>query len=283
MVLGSMRYNNDTYWKELHGRFNGRLKAVGWPSLSESFNEAKYLSETQSFLDALEFCPLTSKSPVRLLEIGIGIGFWTSLLLERLSKFDFHMTGLDISKDALAVVRARFPDVELEQADLRTVNPDHFLYRFDLVTALMVLLHLTVPSEFDNGLRFAARSVRRGGTLLLYEPAITETYSPWFAGKMAEGNSLARRIDAYDEALEQEGMKRVAILPGASWVLNSPIEAGNEFNYRLRRTIWSGLAQTAFRFEWPSKLLSPLVLRIDAALKGGPGPGSGKFLVYRRL
>ena len=283
MVLGSMRYNNETYWKELHGSFNGRLKAVGWPSLSESFNEAKYLSETQSFLDALEFCPLTSKSPVRLLEIGIGIGFWTSLLMERLSKFDFHMTGLDISEDALAVVRARFPDVELEQADLRTVNPDLFLHRFDLVTALMVLLHLTVPSEFDNALRFAARSVRPEGTLLLYEPAITETYSPWLVGKMAAGNSLARRLDAYDEALSAEGLKRVAMLPGASWVLNSPIEAANEFSFHLRRAAWYVLSRSAFRFEGPSKLVSPLALRLDVLLKRGAGPGSGKFLVYRRL
>src|SRR5262245_43037281 len=135
-----MRYNNETYWKELHGCFNGSLKAVGWPTLSESFNEAKYWSETASFLEALEYCPLTSRSPLHLLEIGIGIGFWTSLLIERLSKLDFHVTGLDISKDALAVVRARLPDVELEQADLRSVNPNHFLHRFDLVTALMVLL-----------------------------------------------------------------------------------------------------------------------------------------------
>jgi len=278
-----MRYNNETYWKELHGCFNGSLKAVGWPTLSESFNEAKYLSETESFLQALESCPLASRSPLRLLEIGIGIGFWTSLLIERLSKLDFHVTGLDISKDALAVVRARFPDVELEQADLRSINPNRFLHRFDLVTALMVLLHLTVPAEFDNALRFAARSVQRGGTLLLYEPAITEAYSPWIAGTMTEGNSQARRLDAYDQPLAQEGLQRVAILPGASWVLNSPIEAGNEFNFRLRRTIWRGLSRTAFRFDRPSKLITPMMLRIDAVLKDGTGAGSGKFLVYRRL
>ena len=278
-----MRYNNETYWKELHGCFNGSLKAVGWPTLSESFNEAKYLSETESFLQALELCPLASRSPLHLLEIGIGIGFWTSLLIERLSKFDFHVTGLDISKDALAVVRARFPDVELEQADLRSINPNHFLHRFDLVTALMVLLHLTVPAEFDNALRFAARSVQRGGTLLLYEPAITESYSPWLAGTMTEGNSQARSLDAYDEPLAQEGLQRVAILPGASWVLNSPIEAGNEFNFRLRRTIWRGLSRTAFRFDRPSRLITPMMLRIDAVLKDGTGAGSGKFLVYRRL
>lgn len=278
-----MSYENSEYWRALHEHFTGSLKAVGWPTLCESFNEAKYLSESESFLEALKFCPLTSKSPMRLLEIGIGIGFWTSLLVERLSKFDFHMTGLDISKDALAVVRARFPDVQLEQADLRSVNPNHFLRQFDLVTALMVLLHLTVPSEFDNALRFAARSVRQGGTLLLYEPAITEAYSPWLAVEMAEGNSLARRIDAYDEPLEQEGLRRVAMLPGASWVLNSPIGAGNKVNYRLRQVIWRGLSRTAFRFDWPSKLITPLVLRIDAALKDGSGPGSGKFLVYRRL
>jgi SAM-dependent methyltransferase len=278
-----MKYNNETYWKELHGSFNGSLKAVGWPTLSESFNRAKYLSETESFLQALELCPLTSRSPVHVLEIGIGIGFWTSILIERLSKVDFHVTGLDISKDALAVVRARFPDVDLEQADLRSVNPNQFLHRFDLVTAMMVLLHLTVPAEFDNALRFAARSVQRGGTLLLYEPAITETYSPWLVGKMTEGNSLARRLDAFDEPLAQERLQRVAILPGASWVLNSPIEAGNELNFHSRQAIWQGLSRIAFRFDWPSKLITPLMCRIDAALRAGTGAGSGKFLIYRRL
>ena len=278
-----MKYDNETYWKGLHGCFSGSLKAVGWPSLSEAFNAAKYASESESFLKVLEFCSVTPESPVRILEIGVGIGFWTGLLVKRLSGFDFSLTGLDISEDALAVMRQRFPDVELEQADLRTVDQDRFFHRFDLVTALMVLLHLTVPSEFDNALRFAARSVRPGGTLLLYEPAITEPYSPWLTRKLAGDNSLARSLDAYDEPLAQEGLRRVAMLPGASWALNSPIEAGTQISFRLRQTAWRALCQGVYRFEWPTAWLSPLALRFDAMLKRRPGTGSGKFLVYRRL
>jgi hypothetical protein len=46
--------DNDSYRKELHGRFRDSFKAVGCPSLSEAFNAAKYASETESFLEALE-------------------------------------------------------------------------------------------------------------------------------------------------------------------------------------------------------------------------------------
>jgi SAM-dependent methyltransferase len=277
-----MSYENADYWRELHGRFNGTLKAVGWPGLSEAYNEAKYVSETHSFLEAMKSLPRQSKAPMCILEIGVGIGFWTAVLYKWLSGFEFSLTGLDISEDALATVRARFPEVDLAQVDLRTVNRDHFLHRFDLVTALMVLLHLTVPTEFDNALRFAARSVRPGGTLLLYEPALIEPYSPWLTEKLAGGNSVARSLKAYDHPLEEEGLKRVAILSGASWLLNSPIEAGTERQFRLRQAVWYALCQCAFRFERLSSFLSPLVLRLDALLKRG-GSGSGKFLVYRRL
>jgi hypothetical protein len=54
-------------------------------------------------------------------------------------------------------------------------------------------------------------------------------------------------------------------------------------NFRLRRAIWQGLSRTAFRFDRPSKMITPIMLRIDAVLKDGTGAGSGKFLVYRRL
>jgi hypothetical protein len=173
--------------------------------------------------------------------------------------------------------------VELQKLDLRTVEPGTFHHQFDLVTAMMVLLHLTVASEFANAMQFAARSVRPGGTLVLYEPAITDTYSPWFSRKPGGRNSLARRLDAYDEPLAREGLKRIALFPGASWLLNSPIEARTPLGYCLRQGTWQLCCRLVYKFELPTAWLSPVMLRADAALKGRRGSGSGKFLVYRRL
>ena len=278
-----MSYENERYWNELHEHYRGKLRAVGWPALSEAFNAAKYASETDSFLRALEFCPQSNESGVRILETGIGTGFWTTLLIERLSNRGPRLTGLDISDDALASVRARFPDVELEKLDLRTIDPDKFHHGFDLVTAIMVLLHLTVPGEFANALRFSARSVRPGGTLILYEPAITDAYSPWFSTTRSGGNSMARCLDAYDEPLEREGLERIALFPGASWLLNSPIEAGTRSGYWWREEMWTVCSRAIYRFELLTARLSPVMLRLDAALKERRGGGSAKFLVYRRL
>lgn len=72
------------------------------------------------------------------------------------------------------------------------------------------------------------------------------------------------------------------MLHGASWVLNSPIEASTSFGFRLRQAIWIVLCQIAYKFEQPTAWLLPLALSVDSALKQAGGAGSGKFLVYRR-
>jgi SAM-dependent methyltransferase len=279
----SIRYDYETYWTGLHRQFTGSLKAVGWPSLSEAFNAAKYRSETESLLSALQLFSAPTM-PARILEIGIGIGFWTAIMIQKLDRCGVHLTGLDISAEALAVVRARFPLLELEQTDVGTLDPNRFLHQFDLVTALMVLLHLTMASEFDNALRFAARSVRPGGTLVLYEPVITDHYSPWLYRESAlVRSSVARELNAYDEPLAEEGLKRIGMVSGASWVLNAPIEAPTTRAFRIRQMMWRILCQTVYRSERVTAWVSPFASWLDAMLKRGFHGGSGKFLVYRRF
>ncbi|PWT76726.1 MAG: hypothetical protein C5B60_03785 [Chloroflexi bacterium] len=278
-----MTYDNDTYWVGLHRQYRGTLKAVGWPSLSEAFNAAKYRSETESFLSVLKTFWSPAKPSVAVLEIGIGIGFWTALMIQNLKQCDMQFTGLDISEEALTAVRAHFPKAHLEHADIRRLDPNRFMHAFDLVTALMVLLHLTTASEFENALRLAARSVRPGGMLILYEPAVTEPYSPWlFPGRTSTHSSVARALDLYDKPLVEEGLTRIGMLPGASWVLNGPIEASTERAYRSRDIMWRTFCQAIYRFESITGWFSPVASWLDSMLKRRSKGGSGKFLVYRR-
>ena len=42
-------YENSHSWLGLHESFYDSLRSVGWPDLSESFNELKYKSESEGF------------------------------------------------------------------------------------------------------------------------------------------------------------------------------------------------------------------------------------------
>ncbi len=58
----------------------------------------------------------------RVLELGCGVGDVTA----RLARVGARVTGVDRDEDLLAVARARWPDVDFERADVRSLTPATF-------------------------------------------------------------------------------------------------------------------------------------------------------------
>lgn len=278
------KYDNSSYWVDIHHNYSGSLRAVGWPTLSEEYNKLKYYSESESFLKAMDRA-VEGKNACSVLEVGVGIGYWTALQYEygRKKGMDVHVTALDISDAALTLVKEKFPDVEAVQADLKLVDVDARNGRHDLVTAIMVLLHLTDVEDYMHALAFCARSVKEGGVLMIYEPLLHRHYSPFNSIEYDAfaGNSIPRSLSMIDNILRNNGMSKYCVLPGASWILNSPIQANSKFAFGLKQAVWRLLAKLVFGSDRMTRIFSGFVVFLDRMFKT-ESADSGTFVLYKK-
>jgi SAM-dependent methyltransferase len=282
-----MTYDNSAYWRALHQAHPGSLKAVGHPWLSEALNELKYRSEADAltaFLDAHRQL-LRDEIRPQIADIGAGTGFWTELL-----ECWFQSQGstpgftvVDISEQALALIKARRPHFETIRADLTTADPFLLQERFGLVVSFYCLHHLPRIGDFLNGLRFTARSVAPGGVLLLMDPVLSQPYSSFHNTVFSsyKGNGMPRPLSLIDDVLDTQGLDRIAFMPAVSFVLNDSIEARSRMGSALTSGLWYVL-QFAYRFEGVTRALAGVLTLTDAFLKRHALAFSSSLVAYRK-
>ncbi|MBI5844436.1 MAG: methyltransferase domain-containing protein [Deltaproteobacteria bacterium] len=285
-----MAYDNSAYWKGIHEKYAGALRAVGHPDLSETANALKYQSEAKSAAESLEIASkglsgLGSK-PVEYLDVGAGTGYWTRLVSEILSQagFKINVTALDISEGALAGIKEKLPEAVTFQADLKTISKDQFAERFDLVTACYCLHHLVRAADFANALSFCAASVAPGGFFLLMDPVLTMRYSPFdvIDFKTYKGNGVVRHRHFIEDLASSEGLVLTDIRPAVSFLLNGGIEAGNAMFYRTADKLWRTLGKRVFQSEDRTRLLASPLQKADETLKNMGRGYSSSILLFRK-
>lgn len=110
--------------------------------------------------DEAGFTPLAGK---RVLDVGCGAG----LLCEPLARLGAAVTGIDAAPENIAAARAHAGDsglaIDYRAGELSTLAGD----RFDLVTSLEVIEHVTDPAAFVRGL---ADMLADDGLLILSTP-----------------------------------------------------------------------------------------------------------------
>jgi ubiquinone/menaquinone biosynthesis C-methylase UbiE len=283
-----MKYNNSLHWKNIHQQYPGQLRAVGFPKFCEAFNELKYASEAETVLDV--FCQLqgnfNGKPKLSIMDIGAGTGYWTGLVSQWFAQrqLSSEMWALDISLDALQVIKTRYPNVNILQHDLKTVDTKLYAETFDLVTAFYCLHHLVNTDDFLNGLRFAARSVKTRGSLMIMDPILAQPFSKFdtfdFAGY--EGNGIPRHLYLLDDVLFKEGLKRQVVRPAVSFLLNGNIEGTGRLNYAFCQAIWKQ-SRKVYRSEYLTRRLANVLTKLDQFFKDKNLAFSASLCVYQRL
>jgi len=284
IVMLHEKYENSSYWVGIHQKYSGTLRAVGWPNLSEEFNKLKYYSESASFVTVMDQFILNTNN-YNVLEVGVGIGYWTALQEKycQTRGINMRVTALDISPVALTQVKDQFPGISTVLADLKTIDVDASKNQYDLVMAIMVLLHLTDVEDYLHALKFCAHSVKEGGYLILYEPFLDKHYSPFMSIECDAfvGNSIPRSFMMVDDVLRNNGLCKSFVLPGASWLLNSPIQANSKLNFKIKRAIWSILAKCIFGSARLTSVFSKLLFTLDKFFKKS-NSDSGTFVLYNK-
>jgi len=110
--------------------------------------------------DMASFTPLAGK---RAVEVGCGAG----LLCEPLARLGAAVTGIDAAAENIGVARAHAAQSGLT-IDYRAGSVDMLRgERFDLVTSMEVIEHVTDPAVFVTGL---AGALAEGGLMILSTP-----------------------------------------------------------------------------------------------------------------
>lgn len=284
-----MTYNNRRYWPALHERLKGQLKAVGHPFLSEELNRLKYASEAASVEKALQVVIGTFREKDRrdfaFLDIGAGTGFWTDLISNILlsNGYQTDVTALDVSPDALDVIRERLPYVHGVQEDLATIAPDKFSGTYDLVSACYCLHHIVKTRDFINALQFAGSSVKQDGFLLLMDPILLRPYSTLDTLDVYSfrGNGIPRPLYLIDDILLDAGLRRVSLYPAVSFVLNGCIEARGPLAYFFMNKLWKVLC-VFYRSERLVQSTSRILQSVDTALKDHNLAFSSSLCLYQK-
>lgn len=268
-------YEYRSYWEELHRR--GGLSSVGQQSLSDELNSWLYRTRRRNMRRFLRAHGLHGG---RLLEVGVGTGFWVPTWRQA----GFEVDGCDLVAEAAAKVQADHPDGTFWQADVS--SPDGIAGPagqtaeggYDVVAAIDVLLHVTDNDAFRQALANLAAQVRPGGHLLLAEPALIHraTRPPHHP----KYSSRARLLRAYRRPMRRLGFRFVTVAP-ATTLASNPIEAATPRRLAAHRRWWA-LVIGASEHPWRARLLGPLMYAADPLLvRRGQAPTS-KLLLFRR-
>lgn len=285
-----MLYNNTRYWTTIHKRHLGQLRAVGHPGLSEGLNQLKYGSEAEAFLRCLELTmpqhQAQKATSFDVLDIGAGTGYWSNLVYDVLQQKELQaeVLALDLSSIALELIQTRTPHIKTVQIDLKAVDVNHFQSAFDLAVSCYCLHHLTNFNDFLNALRFAARSVKGGGHVILMDPILTMPYSKFdvIDFQSYRGNGIPRHLYLIDDLMAREGYKRQLTLPAVSFLFNGNIEGYEPVSYYLLRKLWR-LLELLYRSERLVNLSAGMLVHLDRILKQYRLGFSSTVCMYKKL
>ena len=283
-----MQYDNSSYWKNLHIEFGSNLKAVGISSLSLEYNRLKYLSESRSLQDVLVNIndDLIQYKEIHILDIGAGIGFWSEFLYsffnnrEHLTK----ITALDISKEALEFIKQKNPYFSTYECDLKTVNPDLFNQEYNVVSVAYCFHHLIALKDYSNAVRFAARSVKKGGYFIIMDPILSKKFSRFYSSDYTtfSAHSLPRALYILDNIMIEEGFDRIEIRNATSFILGGNMESSTKLGFNIQRKFWNLGYLYLFRNEKIVKFLASFLLWCDKKLKRGKYSNSSIIVLYKK-
>jgi SAM-dependent methyltransferase len=126
-----------------------------WPIISP---KERYVEESEEFAGLVR--EHSSISPKTLLNLGCGGGHndWTL-------KRHFELTGVDLSKEMLALARRLNPEVDYLQGDMRTLRLDR---TFDSVVCFDSIDYMATEADLGAAFETAWKHLRPGGVFLTY-------------------------------------------------------------------------------------------------------------------
>ena len=267
-------YNPDLYWGSLHSSGDD-LRVVGYPTLPLAFNRALYANSATAIRRGLRGAGLSAMGG-SVLDIGSGTGFWIDFWRNEGAR---EVAGADLVPEAVERLRTRFPGSDFANVDIGEAAPFPGR-RFDLVSAMGVLLHIVDPERLRNALAAMAEQLEPDGAIVLMEPLVVRRFSR--RGREGEHN-VVRTVAEWEAALAGTGLRIVHVAP-AIYLLSDPVDAATRAGLAVRSLWWRAFARTIAGRERLASVVVPPLAVLDRAFASASRVGpSSKCVILRRV
>lgn len=210
------RYLPDHYWEDRARRFAAQgsgLAAVCSYGMPEFYNRMIHWSQYLALRPWLAITPGT-----RVLDVGCGVGRWSSLLAQR----GASVTGMDLSPTMIAEAQRRAAakgvasNCRFLVQDLAQLDAGE---SFDLILGVTVLQHILDPAALRSAVQRMADHLTPGGRMVLLEAAPAS-----IADHCDTTVFRARQRHVYLDLFKQTGIELRAIngvdpAPFKTWLL----------------------------------------------------------------
>lgn len=267
-------YVPELYWGSLHA--SGRdLRVVGYPTLPLAFNRALYANTAAAVRRAIRRADVTARGR-SVLDIGSGIGFWIDFWRAEGAR---EIAGADLVPEAVDRLRELFPESEFVQADIGEGAAPFTGRRFDLISAMGVLLHIVDEERFRLALAAIDEQLADDGVVVLAEPLAVRRHDR--SGREASHN-VARSLADWESALAGTRLRIAQITP-VTYLLSDPVDAATGPGLALRSLWWRGFAHLIRGRETLASAVMPPLAAVDRALASvAPTGPSSKCVILRR-
>lgn len=246
------------YWeKRLSEKWN--LHGVGHICYGQPFNEWAYRVRKRVFVR--QVCALPLNLPeARVLDVGSGTGYWLDVWRSLGVR---SLTGLDLTEVAVVKLRVEFPDVRVVQQDISDPDvPRQFCKKYDVISAIDVLYHITSDREYGQAMRNTAAMLKPNGYFVFSENLIR-------CKPVREDHWVGRSREDILRAVSFAGLQVRRKVPQFV-CMNSPIDMSS----RLPRFLWRA-AMAPVRFipllgHIYGAALFPLEVALTRVIKEGP-------------
>ncbi|MBZ0204592.1 MAG: class I SAM-dependent methyltransferase [Ignavibacteria bacterium] len=160
-------YKPKTFWNELlTNSFD--LKGVGHYRLSNEENLKMYETKKKILDSELKKSGINIGADTNIVEIGIGVGYWTDHFSSMGTKL---YTGNDIAEISITNLKQKYPDYNFIQGDISEVMLP--VNTFDIGVMIDVTQHITEDVRFDKAMDNLWRSLKSGAYLIItmWDPA----------------------------------------------------------------------------------------------------------------
>lgn len=154
-------YKPKKFWNELLSN-SFDLKGVGHYRMSNEENEKMYEEKNRILDEDLKKTGVVFNSDKNVLEIGVGVGYWTEFI-KQMGVKDY--TGNDIAEISVRKLKELYPDYKFIHGDIGEIElPQN---TFDIAVMIDVTQHITDDSNFYRAISNIWNSIKNEGYFIV--------------------------------------------------------------------------------------------------------------------
>ncbi len=194
------KFDYQRYWVDRLKKANQSLVGVGHKRFGTKANNLMYKKSEEVLQQIVQGLGIVLKN-ASVLDAGAGIGMFCDFYLKKGAK----VTAIDISKDGLAILKKKFPEVQTKVIQLES-SSGLGRQKFDIVHCFDVLYHITDDRMWRKTVENFAESSKKY--------IIVHDKYPYFGHSFFEtGHVKVRKREEMQKILKKYGFKETGNYP----------------------------------------------------------------------